>query len=373
MTTIPNLSEMRVLVVTRNDTAHVIGGDHVAFQKIAQYIKPLGVHMEIVSVDDLPRKSGTDIVHLTQIYQLEDAFFVQQWAQKQQAPLFISCFYEEKLHMWFDRAMRKRGKWRWLAQIFGRNLTHYLHYRWHMTNRKRSKVWRRQRILLQNSCVVPNSQYEKNHLSQWFDLKHLNANIVPLGIDPDVFDRIDSSLELPELDGLENFVLTVGRIEERKNHLGLLEALREASYPVLFVGKPYQYEPEYVAACKQVAQSRGNVHFIDHIPHHVLPQIYARAAVHVLPSWSERPGLVSLEAAACGCKVVGSITSSIGDYLGNLAWYCRPDNLDDIRSTVERARAAPIPQELSKTVRNSFTWEKTARKMKRVYERALVS
>ena len=55
---------------------------------------------------------------------------------------------------------------------------------------------------------------------------------------------------------------------------------------------------------------------------------YAAAAVHVLPSWMETCGLVSLEAALAGAPLVGSTFGHELEYLEGDAWYADPENAD---------------------------------------------
>ena len=52
--------------------------------------------------------------------------------------------------------------------------------------------------------------------------------------------------------------------------------------------------------------SGKRLQIIDHLPQNLLASAYAAAAVHVLPSWMETCGLVSLEVALAGAPLVGS-------------------------------------------------------------------
>ena len=73
---------------------------------------------------------------------------------------------------------------------------------------------------------------------------------------------------------------------------------------------------------------------ISHLPHAELRSAYAAARVHVLPSWIETCGLVTLEAALAGCSVVVSSVGYEVDYYRNLVDYCDPADVASIRRAV---------------------------------------
>jgi glycosyltransferase involved in cell wall biosynthesis len=166
-------------------------------------------------------------------------------------------------------------------------------------------------------------------------------------------------------------VLEVGAISPVKNQLGVIEALYNLPVPLVFIGQPAAAMPEYAEMCKARGAERGNVIFIDRIPHEELPGIYALAAVHVLPSWRETPGLASLEAAAAGCRVVTTSIGSTYDYFGDLAWYCYPDDLISIRTAVESALQTSQTTALREHVLTEFTWQRAAEATLASYQTAL--
>ncbi|NJN99630.1 MAG: glycosyltransferase [Anaerolineales bacterium] len=171
--------------------------------------------------------------------------------------------------------------------------------------------------------------------------------------------------------GLRDFVLEVGVISPVKNQLGLIEALYDLPVPLVFIGQPVAAMPEYAEMCRQRGAQRGNVIFIDRMPHEELPGIYALAAVHALPSWRETPGLASLEAAAAGCRIVTTSIGSTYDYFGDHAWYCYPDDYPSMRRAVEAALQTPPSPTLRQHVLNQFTWQRAGEATLRSYQIAL--
>ena len=85
--------------------------------------------------------------------------------------------------------------------------------------------WRRELLRLAD-IVLPNSRSEANQLMRLFGVPAERIRVVPNGVLPSIASAS------PELFhrrwGAEPFVLFVGRIEPRKNTLGLIRALRRA-------------------------------------------------------------------------------------------------------------------------------------------------
>ena len=98
------------------------------------------------------------------------------------------------------------------------------------------------------------------------------------------------------------FVLSVGRIEPRKNTLGLIRAARRLELPLVIAGEAPPGFERYEAECRRAAGDRTI--WLGRLDHHdpLLASAYAAARVFALPSWFETPGLAALEAALGGLR-----------------------------------------------------------------------
>ena len=157
-------------------------------------------------------------------------------------------------------------------------------------------------------------------------------HVVPNAVDPAEFAQMTTQAR--------SGVLMVARFEPFKNQLGLIRALRSSEYRLTLVGDAHPEHGSYYARC--LKEGAGRVTFRSGIRHGPeLARLYAAAKVHVLPSYFETTGLVSLEAGVAGCNVVTTSRGFARDYFQDLAWYCDPDDLASIRSAVAEAYAAP--------------------------------
>ncbi len=355
---------MKVLYVPRSDADVVTGGDVLYAGSLCQALGPLGVELVCVEVDHLEHVVDADAVFLTQIYQIDVAEKVAHWVSRRGIPLLISPLYEEGDHLGFRLTVQGEGKWSRISRIIGSQAAEELYVRREAARRTRQGIWQRQRQLLQQAYVVSNTHYELEHLRRWFKLTNLRATIIPLGIDPGKFNLESGGATefLPaQIQAWRGkYLLQVGLISARKNQLSLLRAMDDSLIPVVLIGRHSPYEPGYVSEVTQLARARGTVAMLEHVDLSTLAALYGQAAAHVLPSWSERPGLVSLEAAACGCNVVTSTAAPIWEYLGQEVDICAPNSSKSIQQAVLNAMNRKSTLSLSNKITSTYTWDRTA-------------
>jgi glycosyltransferase involved in cell wall biosynthesis len=211
--------------------------------------------------------------------------------------------------------------------------------------------------------LLPNAEGEAAHIRS--DLGVLTEScVVPNAIDVDLFKPhfLD-----PRPEGT---VICVGRVEPHKNQLGLIRAMRGTTgVNLTIVGPPHPHHQAYYARCRE--ESGSEVTMIAEVPHEDLPDLYAQHRTHVLPSWYETTGLVSLEAAASGCTVVTTSRGHAREYLASDAWYCDPAHPASIRRAVEAAVAAAPSPPLLERISTHYTWSHTARATLDAYETVL--
>ena len=176
---------------------------------------------------------------------------------------------------------------------------------------------------------------------------------VPNGVDPDLF-LIPSPTPFEE----RTYVLYVGRIEPHKNQLGLIRALQDSGLSLVIAGKDHPDHGDYAEACRRAGS--GWVRFAGPVSDAELADLYAGARVHVLPSWFETTGLVSLEAALSGCSIVSTSRGHAREYLDRFAVYCDPGQTGSILAAVRQGWGTPPPPELRQRILDHYTWSHVA-------------
>ena len=223
--------------------------------------------------------------------------------------------------------------------------------------------WRRELLKL-SDAILPNSRAEASQLVALFGADRRKIHVVPNGVDP----RFASSKAglFRERFGDRDFVLYVGRIEPRKNVLGLIRAARKAGLPLVAIGSPVAGHESYHDCCR--SEGGASVTWIDRLDHAdpLLGSAMAAARVFALPSWFETPGLAALEAASAGCRVVITPYGCTREYFGDSAEYARPNHEHEIVDALKRAWDRPAKSALSL---RAFSWAKAAFATKEAYDR----
>lgn len=353
---------MRVLLInSRVDSETRPGGDTIQFHKTKSALQNLGVRVEVRSPRQLEEIPPCDIAHVFNIQMPESAENVCRTLEERHIPIALSPIYWDVLPLWFELAAKERPRWKYLVRLFGKGATGRLYAKWQKIKSPASAAWQIQRRLLKRAHgILPNSESEADILQTSFRLGadfRKRIHIIPNGIDADLYRSIPKASDAFLMKhGVRDFVLEIGMIYPTKNQLGLIEALYDLPVPLVFIGSFRADMQDYANACRIRGSQRGGVTFVAHMPHEELPGIYSLAAVHALPSWRETPGLVSLEAAAAGCRIVSTCIGSARDYLGDLAWYCHPGDPKSIRKAVEDALNSDPPAGLRQHVLDKYTW-----------------
>lgn len=212
-----------------------------------------------------------------------------------------------------------------------------------------------------SDIILPNS-IEEGYLLQKFIGKPFIENKIQV-----VYNGVDKSSNITYVEKEHffskysiphNYILQVGRIEPVKNQINLLYALMDnKEIPIVFVGKIY--DSKYFKKLDKLAKKRGNVYFIDAVPHEEIDSFYFYAKLHVLLSLRESPGLVSLEALLNNCPIVISDSRycPVKTYFPSQPYIADPLNIKDIRKVILSAYSE---SKLVKDNMDSFTWEKAA-------------
>lgn len=332
---------MKVLLQNRSSFLKSVAGDSIQLFKTKEYLERLGVQIKISSETRLDLKAF-DLVHLFNLMPVEETYHQYQNAKHQNKKFILSTIYWEPAEFLIMSGQNKTfGEW------------------W-----KRTMPLRRE-ILSEAALILPNSTMEFEILKQNFE-ELPPALVIPNAADP-IFaaakpDRFYQRYRI------KDFLLSVGRICQRKNQLMLIRAARELKLPLVLIG-PIN-DGIYYRDCRREAAGQ-KVTFIDSLTPVELASAYAAARVHALVSWYDTPGLVSLEAALAGCRIVSTDRGSAREYFGDLAYYCDPGNIESINKAIRNAWNSTNRNQLKEIILKNYTWEKAALKTFQAYQAAL--
>ena len=238
------------------------------------------------------------------------------------------------------------------------------------------------RFLRAADAVIAVSECSQRDAMRLYGTPTEKIHVIPEGVDAHFrpvsqqqVDRVRAKYHLPE-----QFILSVGTIEPRKNYPLLFEVLaarREqglAPWPLAIAGKPgWLYKP--ILKRMNELGLQDLIHLTGFFPDDDLPALYNAATLLAMPSRYEGFGLPVLEAMACGTPVVCSNTSSLPEVAGQAALLAPPD---DARAWAEAIARVMSDDALRSQLRQRgfnqaarFSWEQAARQTADLYRRVI--
>lgn len=178
------------------------------------------------------------------------------------------------------------------------------------------------------------------------------AAVVPVAV-PETLPPPSALPPLPP-----RFALCVGRIEPLKNTAAVVDACAALGVPLVLVGAcPRRHWAYGLAVLRRL---RGR--WLGTLPPEQVRGVMARAHVHVLASWAELLGRVSLEAALGGAAVISTtegLATRVFEGLGAEDGFrtAEPGDRAALRRSLQEAWSRPRPgPALAERVRRGNTW-----------------
>lgn len=366
---------MNVVFCIRPEYESLLGGDVIQMLKTKEFLeRKFGLKIDVATkADEIVKKY--DIAHIFNFstYTVSKAFIeraVELEIPVVSSPVFWDYTYSSTSRLFYAFPFLNKldessvGFFRkiisWMGNVVNKPAVVSSEF-------KKNAVW----MFNNSSFVAPNSKEEAELLMKWLNVSDddkirvvYNATDISknqVAIDEELFYQ---KYRIPK-----NYILQVGRIEYCKNQLNLLVSLKDnPEIPIVFVGKVV--DKVYFKKLNKIAEKRGNVFFIDVVPHNEIASFYRYAKLHVLMSLRESPGLVNIEALANDCPIVVSDKRflPIDTYFENQPYVANPLAVDDIKNVVLKAYKEG---KLTPFDFNKFSWDTVAEQTYTIYREIL--
>ncbi|PSR55686.1 glycosyltransferase family 1 protein [Adhaeribacter arboris] len=184
--------------------------------------------------------------------------------------------------------------------------------------------------------IIAVSQQTQQDLIQLYNLPPEKTEVIYQDCDPifhqpasaETLQTVKQKYQLPD-----KYLLCVGTLERRKNHLHMLKAWQQSgltdTHDVVLIGKRLPYAAHLETYIRE-NKLTNKVHILPYIPFQELPAIYQLAQVFVYPSLFEGFGIPILEALNSGVPVVTSTGSCFTEAGGEAALYAAPDDVTQL-------------------------------------------
>jgi glycosyltransferase involved in cell wall biosynthesis len=235
------------------------------------------------------------------------------------------------------------------------------------------------RSLARADHILADSRSTKQDLIEIFDIDPEIITVVGAGVeerfrpvkDQATLEVVRQRHHLPQ-----NFILSLGTLEPRKNFSGLIKAynqapVRETHHLVIAGGKGWLYEDIYAAA--QASPVADRIHLIGFVADDDLPTLYSLADIFAYPSHYEGFGIPVIEAMACGTPVVCANNSCLPEVAGEAALQITASDTLALAEALQRLatdrslRQQAVDRGFQQV--RKFSWTAAAQRLLAVYER----
>ena len=236
------------------------------------------------------------------------------------------------------------------------------------------------RSVRQATRVLTISNFTRRTISEAYQISPDLITVIPAAANPffRIANRARAVRRVEERFGIrEPFILTVGDLQPRKNHVRLIEAFAQfaAKHPelhhhLILAGKNTWYSERVADAVRQSGVA-DRIHLIGFVSDEELLELYNACDCFAFPSLYEGFGLPLLEAMACGRAVICSDRSSIPEVAGDAGILFDPTDTHAIAAALESVlldtdRRARL-ERLGLARAAQFTWRNAAEGTLEVY------
>ena len=222
--------------------------------------------------------------------------------------------------------------------------------------------------------IIVSSRFAAGELERVFDVPREKIAVCPAGA-PEWTKEIQGG-------DRNGYLLFVGTLNVRKNVGGLLDTYgrllsRHINLPRLVIAGGTGVNAEAATWLDLIAKPplAGHVEHLGYVASERRASLFRGARMFVLPSFEEGFGLPALEAMAAGVPVVASHRGSLPEVIGDAGLLIDPDNPEALAAAIEQMLGDPA---IWQTCRQrglerarQFSWEQTARDVRRAYEAAI--
>ncbi len=214
---------------------------------------------------------------------------------------------------------------------------------WYTPLSRAYNFWGLKQALRRADLIFTISDFSKRELIEKSGAAPEKIIVTPLGVAHERFkpqsqDNVEAARQKYNLTA--PYILYVGRLEAKKNIIGLLRAFEKVvstqkDLCLVLAGKAGVGFGEIKKELSKM-RFRERVILLGFVAEDSMPALYAGSSAFVFPSWYEGFGLPILEAMAVGTPVVTSNRTALPEVAGEAAHLVDPADFGDIAAGINR-------------------------------------
>ena len=226
--------------------------------------------------------------------------------------------------------------------------------------------------------IVPSESVKRGLIEDLrLKIEDCRINVIKHGYDERYKNYAEMSEEILKKFNIKKpYLLSIGRLEEKKNTVRIIEVFNNLKSKILDLqlvligGRGFGYEK----VLEEIKNSpyKNDITTPGWVSDEDLPVLMKNAEVFVFPSLAEGFGIPVLEAMASGVPVVTSNDGALKEVGGDACVYVNPMNVDEIAEAVWRLLRIALPAGRQEDLRfkiieqgrersKEFSWEKSAK------------
>lgn len=233
--------------------------------------------------------------------------------------------------------------------------------------------------------IITVSEFSKREMVNLLGVSEDKVKVIYNGVGPEfenVGDAEATRLCLERYSVRKPFLLAVGNISRRKNHLAMIRGFAlwlnrhpRSEYRLVIAGKPQNAARTVFSEAFRLGLDKNRLNVLGYVPEQDLPYLYAGAELLLNTSLYEGFGLPLIEAMRCRLPVIASRSSCFPEIAGDAARLVNPEDSAEIAEAIEdvltnqSGREELVTRGLQRA--DFFRWDMAARETLQVYYEAI--
>jgi glycosyltransferase involved in cell wall biosynthesis len=228
----------------------------------------------------------------------------------------------------------------------------------------------RKKIFASSHHLLVHNQSEFRDLHEIYDVPKDKMTIFHYGLADDFFEKAESvgaDLFYNKY-GWKDFVFCpASAINKRKNQINLLKAIAGTDIK-LVLNNTHKIQDGLDEEFKALTHNNPHVLLLEKLSFDELISCYKNASVSISVSRAETAGLVNLEAAYLGCKLVVSDLEALREYLQDHAIFINQERPQSILRGIQQSLAAEYDPDIKQFILETYRWDSYVDKFEKLMQ-----